>query len=248
MTELVPIEDASGGFITYRRAFGIGDDSQWEMPFRVFLAALADAAVLVDLGVGPQGAGAFLPDRQGRLPDELARHGLAPSDIDLVVFTHLHVDHVGWAVVDGRPYFSNARYVAHAGDFAYYAQPGTDRLDIRDRLAELLREGRVETIERDVEVHPGVLVRHAPGHTPGHCIVELANAVVLGDTAVHTLQLEQPDLPFFAEADQALAAVTRRRFLSELAERGALVASPHFPEPLGRIVSAGNGYAWQPAD
>jgi glyoxylase-like metal-dependent hydrolase (beta-lactamase superfamily II) len=214
----------------------------------VFLARLGDANVLVDLGVGPPGAGAFLPERQGRLPDELARYGLGPTDIDLVVFTHLHVDHVGWAVVDGRPYFSTARYVVHGDDFAYWAQPGTDHLDMRDRLAELLREGRVEAIDRDVEVHPGVLVRHMPGHTPGHCIVELANTVVLGDTAVHTLQLERPELAFFAEADQTLAAATRRRLLSELAERGALVASPHFPEPFGRIAPAGDGFAWQPVD
>src|SRR5215510_3075097 len=100
MSTVIAIEDASGSFVTSRRAFGTNDDSPWVMPFRVFLARLDDANVLVDLGVGPPGAGTFLPERQGRLPEELARHGLAPADIDLVVFTHLHVDHVGWAVID----------------------------------------------------------------------------------------------------------------------------------------------------
>jgi glyoxylase-like metal-dependent hydrolase (beta-lactamase superfamily II) len=248
MSELVPIEDAAGSFVTYRQGFGKDDDSPWQMPFRVFLAQLEGANVLVDLGVGPPGAGTFLPERQGRLPDELARRGLAARDIDLVVFTHLHVDHVGWAVVGGEPYFANARYVAHADDFAYYAQPDTDRLDIRDRLAELLRDGRVEALTGDAEVHPGVLVRHMPGHTPGHCIVELAGTVVLGDTAVNTLQVSDPDLPFVAEVDKAQAAATRRRLLSELAARHALVASPHFPEPFGRVAAADGGFFWEAAD
>jgi glyoxylase-like metal-dependent hydrolase (beta-lactamase superfamily II) len=248
MPELVPIEDAAGSFVTYRSGFGLDDDTPWQMPFRVFLARLDDANVLVDLGVGPRGTGAFLPDRQGRLPDELAALGLAAADIDLVVFTHLHVDHVGWALVDGEPYFVNARYVAHADDFAYYAQPDTDRLDIRDRLAELLRDGRVEALTGDAELHPGVLVRHTPGHTPGHCVVELADRVVLGDIAVSTLQLERPDLPFFAEADKPKAAATRRRFLAELAEREALVASPHFLEPFGRVTRDADGFAWVAGD
>jgi glyoxylase-like metal-dependent hydrolase (beta-lactamase superfamily II) len=248
MTELFPIEDTRGSFVTFRRGFGIADDSRWVMPIRVFVATLDDANVLVDAGVGPPGAGAFMPERQGLLPAGLEEHGLAVDDIDLVVLTHLHVDHVGWAIVDGEPFFPNARYVAHAADFEYFAQPNADPLDIRDRLIELRDEGRVEAVEADGQVHPGVELRHLPGHTPGHCGVALDGVFVLGDAAVHEMQLADPEQPFFAEADPALAAATRRRLLTELAEDGTVVGSPHLPSALGHVRRDGDGFAWSPLD
>jgi glyoxylase-like metal-dependent hydrolase (beta-lactamase superfamily II) len=91
-------------------------------------------------------------------------------------------------------------------------------------------------------------MRHLPGHTPGHCGVELDGVFVLGDAAVHELQLSDPDEPYFAEADPALAAATRRRLFLELAEPGAVVGSPHLPSPLGRIRRDGDGFAWAPLD
>jgi glyoxylase-like metal-dependent hydrolase (beta-lactamase superfamily II) len=248
MTDLVAIEDTFGSFTTFRKGFGIDDDRRWEMPVRVFLARLGGANVLVDAGVGPPGGGGFMPDRQGRLPAMLEEHGLGPRDVDLVVFTHLHVDHVGWAILDGELFFPEARYVAHVADFDYFAQPGADELDIRERLIELRAEGRVEAVESDGDVHPGVALRHLPGHTPGHCGVELDGVLVFGDAAVHELQLANTDQHFFAEADPVLAAATRRRLLSELATAGTVVGSPHLPTPFGRIRRDGGGFAWSPLD
>src|SRR5581483_9246191 len=174
MTDLIAIDDTFGSFVTLRQGFGEDDDAPWEIPVRVFLAKLDGANVLVDAGVGPAGGGSFMPDRQGRLVDELGRHGVSPDDVDLVVFTHLHVDHIGWAVVDGEPFFRNARYVAHADDFAYFASP------------------EAEAVDRDGEIHPGVALVHLPGHTPGHCAVELAGAFVIGDAAVDPRQVADP--------------------------------------------------------
>src|SRR5204862_4864776 len=104
--------DAEGTFATFREAFGVDDDGPWNLPFFAFLVVTGGVTVVVDTGVGPPGgADPFLPERQGRLPDELAAAGVAPPDVDLVVLTHLHVDHVGWTMAGGRTFFPNARYV-----------------------------------------------------------------------------------------------------------------------------------------
>ena len=248
MPDLRAIEDTFGSFVTFRRGFALDDDRLWDMPIRVFLATLDGTNVLVDAGVGPPGHGNFMPDRQGRLPSGLEQHGLAADDIDLVVLTHLHVDHVGWAVVDGDLFFPNARYVAHDAEFDYFSRPDADPLDIRDRLIELRRAGRIEAVEADGEIHPGVTIRHLPGHTPGHCGVEVGGVFVFGDAVVHELQLADPDQPFFAEADKAHAAATRRQLLPELAESDAVVGSPHLPTPFGRIRRECDGFAWSPVD
>jgi glyoxylase-like metal-dependent hydrolase (beta-lactamase superfamily II) len=248
MTELVSIEDTLGSFITFRDGFGIDDDRPWETPIRAFLAKVDGANVLVDAGVGPPGAGSFMPDRQGHLPAGLEAHGLGAEDIDLVVLTHLHVDHIGWAIVNDEPFFPRARYVAHAADFDYFARPDTDRLDIRDRLIALRDSGRVEAVSADGDVHPGVRIRHLPGHTPGHIGVEIGGVLNFGDAVVHELQLADPDQPFAAEADPAAAAAMRRTLLPELADAGTVVASTHLPTPLGRIGREGDGFAWLPAD
>lgn len=248
MTDLHAIDDAFGSFVTFREAFGLDDDSPVDLPFRVFLAIVDGANVLVDAGVGPQGHGSFLPDRQGRLPSGLEQHGLSAEDIDLVVLTHLHVDHVGWAIVDDDLFFANARYVAHQAEFDYVGQTSADLLEFRDRLFDLQRAGRIEVVDSDGEVHPGVAVRHLAGHTPGHCGVEVGGALVFGDAVVHELQLANPGLAFFADADPAQAAATRRALLTELAESGAAVASPHLATPFGRIRREADGFAWSPLD
>src|SRR4051812_18659620 len=248
MTDLHAIEDTFGSFVTFREGFDLDDDGPVEMPIRVFLASLDGANVLVDTGVGPPGHGSFMPDRQGRLPSALRQHGLGADDIDLVVLTHLHVDHVGWAIVDDEPFFANARYIAHRAEFEFFAQPGADPSDTRDRLADFLRQGRIEAVDSDGEVHPGVAIRHLAGHTPGHCGVEVGDVLVFGDAVVHELQLANPDQHFFADVDPVHAAATRRELLAELADSEAVVASPHLPTPFGRIRREADGFAWVPVD
>jgi glyoxylase-like metal-dependent hydrolase (beta-lactamase superfamily II) len=248
MTDVHAIEDTFGSFVTFREGFGLDDDRPVDMPIRVFLATAGGANVLIDTGVGPPGDPGFMPDRQGRLPAGLEQHGLGAEDIDLVFLTHLHVDHVGWALADGKPFFSNARYVAHRAEFDFFEQPGADALEARDRLIDLQRKGRIETVDSDGDVHPGVRIRHLAGHTPGHCGVEVGDVLVFADAVVHELQLANPDQHFFADVDRAHAAATRRELLAELAESGAVAGSPHLPTPFGRIRREADGFAWTPVD
>jgi len=240
MTEIVPLLDAEGSFATLREAFGVGDDAPWQLPFHAFLLRGEGWTALVDTGVGPPGEEPFLPDRQGLLRDAVPR-----VEIDVVLLTHLHVDHVGWNMLDGEPFFPNARYVAHRADFEHFTRARPDRPYVRDQLLGLEASGRLELVTADASPLPGVTLEHLPGHTPGHCIVRTGDAVLLGDLAVHELQLADPDQAYVAEEDAAEAAAARRRLLPELARSGVLVALGHLRPPLGRVVAAGDGFAWR---
>src|SRR5262249_35949295 len=157
MSEIVPLLDAEGAFATVREAFGLDDDTPWNARFHVFLVRLPEAVVVVDTGVGsPSGGDPFLPERQGWLPDALAGAGANPADVDLVVLTHLHVDHVGWNMVDGEPYFPNARYVAHREDFDWVTATRGDRPYVRENVQGLAATGRLELVEGPAEPAPGV--------------------------------------------------------------------------------------------
>jgi glyoxylase-like metal-dependent hydrolase (beta-lactamase superfamily II) len=246
--EVVPLVDAVGSFATFRQAFGIDDDAPWELTFHAYLVRHADAVVLVDTGVGPPGGDEpFLPERQGRLPAELERAGVAPGDVDLVVLTHLHPDHVGWNMVDGAPFFPNARYVAHRADFEWITGARPDRPYVRDNVVALERTGALELVDGPAEPLPGMQLIRTGGHTPGHCLVDLGDATIVGDLAVHELQLADPSLGYVAEEDRDAIAAARARLLPGFATAGRLVAFGHLG--CGRVVvRPAGGFAWQPVD
>jgi glyoxylase-like metal-dependent hydrolase (beta-lactamase superfamily II) len=245
MTDVTVLTDAEGTFATMRHAFGVPDDGQWWLPFNAFLARTADATVLVDTGVGPPGGSdPFLEDRAGRLPQLLAAAGVEPADVDLVVHTHLHVDHVGWNMVDGAPYFANARYLAHRGDYDTFTSKNPDRRYVRDQLIALHDAGRLELFDESFSPAPGVSVEHAPGHTSGHCVVTVGAVTFLGDAAVHEVQLADPGVAYMFEEDPAAAAARRRELLPRFAESGGLVGIAHLG--LGRIHQVGDGFGWTP--
>ncbi|HEV7133549.1 MAG TPA: MBL fold metallo-hydrolase [Gaiellaceae bacterium] len=244
MTDVVTVTDAEGTFATVREAFGADDDSAWWLPFNAFLARTGDAIVLVDSGVGPPGDDPFLPDRAGRLPALLERAGVEPAGVDLVVFTHLHVDHVGWNMLDGEPFFPRARYIAHRADFDTFTTTRAERPYVRDQLIALHATGRLELIDESCSPLPGVSIDHAPGHTAGSCVITVGDATFLGDAAVHELQLADPGVGYMFEEDRDAAAAVRRRLFPALADAGGPVGIAHIG--FGRIVRAGGGFAWEP--
>ncbi|TML48814.1 MAG: MBL fold metallo-hydrolase, partial [Actinobacteria bacterium] len=157
----------------------------WVLPFRAFLVRSESGVVLIDAGLGPK-PGDFLPARQGWLPSELEAAGVSPDAVEIVLLTHLHVDHIGWAAADGRPYFSRARYVASASDWVFFEAREESRVVFEEKLAPLERAGVLELIEpNETEIAPGIVMLPSPGHTPGHMSVRVAGgeaeAVILGD-------------------------------------------------------------------
>lgn len=234
--ELIPLTDAVGtlgrldamfpgvpadAWAPHRRRHpSLFDGPSWRLRFGCFLILAPGAVVLVDTGVGPPG-GAFLPERQGRLPAELRRHGLEPGDVDIVFLTHLHVDHVGWNVDErGAPTFPRARYVTH--EEGQGCAPG--------RTAPLAEAGALDVLDGEAELVPGVTAFPTPGHLPGHMSLRLeARAVILGDVAVHPAQLAEPEWRYVDDEDGAASVETRRALLGELAADGTLIACGHYP-------------------
>jgi len=231
------LSDCEGTFATLREAFpAIQSDADWWIPVNCALLRTDAATVLVDTGIGPQPR-AFMPDAEVALLDELARAGVGAEDVDVVVHTHLHIDHVGW---DGS--FPNARYVVHEQDWAYFMSDASlaERPHLRDKVAPL---ERVERVSGETEVAPGVRVQPAPGHTPGHMIVRAGDLAVIGDLVAHELQLADSDAVFVNDVDSGVAAATRRRLIGELAQEEARVIAGHF-RGVGRFLRAGKGFRW----
>jgi glyoxylase-like metal-dependent hydrolase (beta-lactamase superfamily II) len=228
-----PLVDCEGTFATLNEAFpAIRSDAHWWLPVNCALLRAGETTVLVDTGVGPQPR-TFMPDAETTLLEQLA-----PEDVDIVVHTHLHVDHVGWTDA-----FPNARYVVHEDDWTYFMSESSlaERPHLREKLLPL--EAQVELLRDDAEVSSGIRVQPAPGHTPGHVIVRADGLAVVGDLAAHELQIADPSLVFVNDMDADLAAATRRRVIAELAEEGAAVIAGHF-YGVGRIERVGKGFRW----
>lgn len=227
------LADCEGTFATLREAFpAIHSDLDWWIPVNCALLREGDTAVLVDTGVGPQPR-TFLPDVETTLLEQLD-----PEDVDIVVHTHLHVDHVGWTGV-----FPNARYVVHEDDWSYFmSEPSlAERPHLREKVLPLAEQ--FELVSGEAEIAPGVRVQPAPGHTPGHLIVRAGGYAAVGDLVAHELQVVDPELVFVNDMDSDVAAATRRRIVAELAEEGAAVIAGHF-RGIGRFEPAGKGFRW----
>src|SRR3712207_1533315 len=221
------------------------DGDRWRLHVHAPLLRVGGPLLLADTGVGPATAPAFAwSETPGALDAELDAAGASPDDVDVVVSTHVHDDHVGWNVdpATARPRFENARYVVHRADrdLLADAQDEENRAIHAATLEPLERLGALDSVEDPVELIDGVLVRHAPGHTPGHQIVWIDSAgeraLVSGDIANHPVMLLQPGVNGETDADPDLAWRTRREVLERVEREDRLVVPSHFPEPFGRIV------------
>jgi glyoxylase-like metal-dependent hydrolase (beta-lactamase superfamily II) len=185
--------------------------------------------------------------------ERMADAGFAPADVELVVHTHLHGDHVGWdTYLDGDtwvPTFTNARHLYNEAELAHvrtFLLPGEDVYG--DSVAPIFDAGLADVIEPGTDLGHGLRLEPTPGHTPGHTSLWVESdgevALLLGDFMHSPLQFSEPHLAEIADADVELARETRRRMLREVARTGALVLGAHFPtRPAGRVVVDGD--AWR---
>jgi glyoxylase-like metal-dependent hydrolase (beta-lactamase superfamily II) len=205
-----------------------------------FLLRSPDILALVDLGLGPMSArtDAGASYSGGALLDKLDQEGIAPDDVDLVVFTHLHRDHVGWTsreTPSGRQLtFPNARHVAHHAEWDHWTRHsspvGPDEPTVLTPLAK-----RIELCDDHDTLAPGIQVLATPGHTPGHLSVRIdswpdGNQILIAGDCLHSpAQLQHPDWAFGSDHDASQAATSRAALLAS--PGGQLLACGHFPTP-----------------
>jgi glyoxylase-like metal-dependent hydrolase (beta-lactamase superfamily II) len=191
-------------------------------------------------------------------PERLAAAGARVDEIDLVMCTHLHHDHVGWNTLqrNGKwvPTFPNARYVFSKPDFeAFHAldsDPKNEPAEMgtfRECVLPIVEAGRADLIAGPHRLDEHIEIIPAPGHSPGHVVFRLASggeeALFIGDVFHHLLQVYYPHWNFPKNSDAEAARMSRRKVLGLAASSGALVCPGHVGAPFaGRIETDGVGF------
>ncbi|WP_025897936.1 MBL fold metallo-hydrolase [Sneathiella glossodoripedis] len=184
--------------------------------------------------------------------DDLEAAGYAPADIDTVLCTHLHVDHVGWntRLVDGKwvPTFPNARYLYAKSEWDHWASGDGDKYGeaYEDSVKPIFDLGLADLVDCNEQICDEVSLVPTPGHTPGHVSVRISSegkeAFITGDALHHPCQMARLDWAASADADPEQARQTRRDMLSSLADSDTLVFGTHFATPsAGHVVSDSDG-------
>jgi glyoxylase-like metal-dependent hydrolase (beta-lactamase superfamily II) len=190
---------------------------------------------------------------------DLANAGVRAEEVDYVMCTHLHWDHVGWntRLENGRwvPTFPNARYVMARREFEHWqgahARGGDSphHLAFEDSVLPVVRAGQSVLVEDDYQFEDGLWFESAPGHTPGNVVIHARSrderALFLGDVLHHQFQLMQPAWSTLACSDREQSRATRTRLVETHADLGTRLLPAHFPAPtVGRIVRRGSAFRY----
>jgi len=225
-----------------------------------FLVNTGKQLILVDAGAGTWWGGAAL----GRLVGSLRSAGYTPEEVDLVLLTHLHSDHVGGLTTqDGKRVFPNADvYVAKAENDFWLSPENAAKApkDVQPFFqsaqaiaAPYIKAGKWHAFSGSETIVDGMQLVPLPGHTPGHTGYEFSSKgqkILFWGDIVHAqrVQLQHPEVTVIFDIDQTAAAATRNQLLARLARENVLIATPHtslFPA-LGRLHKEGSGYSWVP--
>jgi glyoxylase-like metal-dependent hydrolase (beta-lactamase superfamily II) len=217
----------------------------WDYHVHAFVVRTPDALVLIDTGIGI-GAPADWGGVTGSLAVELAIAGVQPADVDHVVHTHLHLDHIGGATTDdGEPRFPFARHHVHPADWEEFldADDPDDRDAFERSIRPLADRDMLQVLADDYDVVAGVHLIHAPGHTSGHRAVLVDDGrgrlLITGDALHHPFQVAHPEWPSTHDADPATGVTTRTALLARARDEALETCVPHFARPFGSVGSHG---------
>lgn len=244
----------------------ISADDKLRMSFHTFILRTPKHTILIDTCCGnhkPRPARADFDMIQTTYLADLAAAGVKPEQVDYVMCTHLHWDHVGWntRLLDGRwvPTFPNAKYIIAKHEYdhwdAMYAKGDRSNMHVlsfEDSVLPIKRAEQAVLVADDFELEKGLWLEPCPGHTPGLVLINVEGGgqrgVFTGDAIHHQLQLLHPHLSCRADTDMAQSARTRRALMEKHAESGAVIMPAHFPMPTaGRIVRDGSAFGFNGA-
>ena len=245
-----------------RKAGAIDDKDMLILCFQSYVVRTPHHTILIDSCIGNDKPRPGRPAWDKKTDDTYMRGlkatGLSVEDIDFVMCTHLHVDHVGWntRMEGGRwvPTFPKARYIFGKTEYDYWAEQHAkaDVPPFGDSVLPVVEAKRVDIVGNDFAIGDHVRILPTPGHTPGHVAFTFGkandDAVFVGDIMHTPLQLQHPELSPKFDVDPAQAAVTRRNFLERYCETDTLCCTAHFPSPsTGKIRRKGNGFSCEAA-
>jgi glyoxylase-like metal-dependent hydrolase (beta-lactamase superfamily II) len=228
---------------------------EWVSPYICLVVNTGKNQVLVDTG-----AGGFAPTT-GKLLHNLQTAGIDPDDIDTVIITHGHPDHLGGITDgDGKLVFSNARYAIWKDEWHFWTSGDAEKkLDehVRDVLVQFARKNlppiqdKLDLIDHENEIVPGISAVAAPGHTPGQMALaifsESNQLLCVSDTVLHPIHLEHPEWHAAIDFIPEQVVATRHQLLSRAATEKALMLAFHFPFPgLGHVSQSGDAWRWEP--
>ena len=230
--------------------------------FQAFVLKIGKRRIMIDTCVGADREREFEVFTRMRTTflEDLASIGIAPGDVDTVLCTHLHFDHVGWntRLVDGRwvPTFPNARYLFSRKEYDHWVMlretggyHGVNHL--ADSVDPVVAAGLVDFITHEHRISDEIRLLPTPGHTPDHVSVLINSgdeqAVITGDVMHHPIQVAMPGHPATFDMDKTAGAKTRVDFVTRFQEKPVLVIGSHFADPgAGYIVRHGDAWRLNP--
>jgi glyoxylase-like metal-dependent hydrolase (beta-lactamase superfamily II) len=259
LAELFPgVADDAWEQFRERFPTAFGGPHVWRSSYRCYLVRSEDRTVLVDTGMGP--AGSPLSETlglAGGLMGALEAAGTRPDDIDVVVLTHLHPDHVGGNLRGDALAFPRARYIVPQADWTHFHLPEVQAhfpfAFVEQTITPLERLGALELITGEHAVTGELTVIPTPGHTPGHSSLRIESggvrALLIADALLHPAQVTEPDWISMFDVDPEQERRTRRALLDQLESERLVFSASHFPEPVfgrvDRVPEDGRRY-WQP--
>lgn len=233
-----------------------------DMSITGYLVNTGSKLVLIDTGLGKFDKG--LGPGAHHLLANLKASGYKPEQVDEVYITHLHVDHAGGLLENGKAAYPKAIVRVDAADAAQWvAKDSAEKLpegfrfmaaEDQEALAPYIKAGHFKTFDGATELVPGISSVPTPGHTKGHTVYAVESKgqklLIIGDLLhLPAMQFDNPDITIGFDSDDQAAAAQRKLIFADAAAKGTLIGAAHISFPgLGHIRAEGKGYVWVPVN
>ncbi|MEE8466353.1 MAG: MBL fold metallo-hydrolase, partial [Dehalococcoidia bacterium] len=232
------------------------EDCQLQLYYGHFYLRSMGQTIMVDTGMGP-GPHPSRDNRTGDMMNQLKISGVNPEDVDIVLMTHLHIDHVGWNLDyssgEPKPYFPNARYLAPRLDWDHFLKPefAANAPWVEYSVIPLEGMGLLDLIDDGAVINDEITAISTPGHTPGHMVFNITSqgeqAMVVGDLLHSRVQVERPEWTAGVDTDKEASRRNRKMILDRAESEDIVIAAGHFHpyDHLGKVVMMEGKRYWQ---